>query len=60
MPTTHFLLVLVSSILLSLFGALAATWIIRRFTNMELAWKAAVIIGVVNGIISSVVIWSSR
>ncbi len=56
MPTTNFLLLIVSSVLLSLLSAFAATWAIRRFTNMKLAWKAAVIIGVVNGIISSIII----
>lgn len=60
MPTTNFLLLIVSSVLLALLSAFAAAWAIRRFTNMELAWKAAVIIGVVNGIISSVIIWFSN
>ncbi len=57
MPTTKFLLLIVSSVLLALLSALAATWAIRRFTNMELAWKAAVYIGVVNGIISLIILW---
>ncbi len=39
MPTNNFLLVLVSSIFLALLGAIVATWVIRRFTNLELAWK---------------------
>lgn len=57
MPANNFLLVLVSSIFLSLLGAIVATWAIRRFTNLELAWKAAVVLGVVNGIIFSIIIW---
>lgn len=57
MPANNFLLVLVSSMLLALLAAIIATWAIRRFTNLELSWKAAVVIGLVNGIIFSIIIW---
>lgn len=57
MPTNNFLLVFVSSIFLALLGAIVATWAIRRFTNLELSWKAAVAIGLVNGTIFSVIGW---
>ena len=57
MPTADIPLLIISLILLTLLSALAATWFIRRFTNMELAWKAAVIIGAVNGIVFSTIFW---
>jgi hypothetical protein len=52
MPTDNFVLVFVSSIFLALLGAIVATWAIRRFTNLELAWKAAVVIGIIFSVIT--------
>jgi hypothetical protein len=44
----------------SLLAALVATWAIRKFTEMALSWKAAIIIGVINGIVSSIILEFSK
>ena len=44
----------------SLLAALVATWAIRKFTDISLSWKAAIIIGMVNGIVSSIILKFSQ
>lgn len=41
----------------SVLSALGAAWAIRKFTDVNLSWKAAIVIGVVNGMVSSIILW---
>lgn len=57
MLEANFLVLVIRQIIISLLAALGAAWAIRKFSAIDISWKAAVIIGVVNGIVLSIILW---